>query len=110
MKILKWDILFVENVMKKFLHLLGFIEEHLLFEALDQGIDVGWLGGVDFEEVEDTIFEVFDFEFGGLGVFGSWDGVNDGVGILEVWFDDGLLRGLVYNLVLCHLLSLYKIL
>ena len=81
------------------MHFLRLMEEHLLFETLNERVDVWGLGGVDFEKIEDSAFEVFDSEFGGLGVFGSGDRLEDGVGILEVGFDDGLfLRG-VYHLV-----------
>ena len=81
------------------MHFLRLMEEDLLFETLDERVDVWGLGGVDFEKIEDSAFEVLDSEFGGLGVFGSGDRLEDGVGILEVGFDDGLfLRG-VYHLV-----------
>ncbi len=63
--------MFVEDGVEEFLHFLWFVEEHLLFERVDERIDVGGLGGVDFEEVEDSILEVLDSEFGGLGVFGG---------------------------------------
>lgn len=57
--------------MDKLFHFLRFIKEHLLFKALDKGIDIGGMRSVDFEEMKDSVFKVFDFEFGGLRVFGS---------------------------------------
>ncbi len=52
--------------MKEVLHFFWLMEEHLLFETLDERVDVWGLGGVDFEKVEDSAFEVLDSEFGGL--------------------------------------------
>ncbi len=75
MKVFEGNILFVEDGLEELLHLLGLVEEHLLFKALDEGVDIGWLGGVNLEEVEDSVFEVLYPEFGGLGVLGGWDRV-----------------------------------
>ena len=75
------------------MHLFGLIEEHFLLETLDEGVDIGGLGGVDFKEVKDSVLKVFDFEFGGLGVFGIGNRVDDGVGVLEVAFHNRLLGG-----------------
>ncbi len=58
MKVIEGDILFVEDGVEEFLHFLWLVEEHLLFETVDERIDVGG---------------VLDSEFGGLGVFGRGD-------------------------------------
>lgn len=47
--------------MEELLHFFRLAEKHFLFQALDKGVDVGCLGSVDFEQVEDSVFEVFNF-------------------------------------------------
>jgi len=41
LKVLKGDVLLVQDVLKELLHFLGLVEEHILFKALDQRVDVG---------------------------------------------------------------------
>jgi hypothetical protein len=41
LKVFEGNILFVEDGLEELLHLLGLVEEHLLFKALDEGVDIG---------------------------------------------------------------------